>query len=75
MMTGTSTIHSNMDVIGSDGRRLGVVGKLAGDVILVDTPERGELPPTLPRAWVADVNGAVRLSKPSHVVRQVWRGM
>ena len=72
-MQNVEAISRDMDVFGSDGRRLGSVRKVAGSVILLGTSERGEVPLSIPRSWITEVNGVVRLAKPSVAVRQIWR--
>ncbi len=69
-------IREHMEVVGSDGQRVGAVDRVEGRSIKLtkDAPEaRGEHR-YIPLAWVDSVDGkAVRLNKPSAGVRQEWQ--
>ncbi len=72
MMLDFHKIHPRMDVVSSDNQRLGVVSKVAGEVLLLRSATRqGWPPPAVPRTWITEVDGVVRLAKPGSALREI----
>lgn len=76
-MPNQDRIQDDMEVVGSDGQRIGRVDHLdAGNAIKLakEDPDSGGKHHWIPTDWVDDVEGdRVRLSKPRDEVRNQWR--
>jgi hypothetical protein len=74
MHTGQSNqIREHMDVVCSDGGKLGVVDRLEGDLIKLtrdDSPDGKHH--TIPIALVSEVDDQVHLSLPGETVMRTW---
>ena len=68
-------IHKGMDVVTSDGQRLGTVRDLLEHVLFLDdvelTPDRHRS--SVPLLWVLSVDTAVRLAKSQEQVLREWQ--
>jgi hypothetical protein len=69
-------IHSEMEIIGSDGGRLGRVNHVVGDDIeLADVgPDGARRRRLIPVSWVHDINGdQIRLNLNEGAAKAAWR--
>jgi len=69
-------ILEHMEVFASDGQRVGLVDQVEGGSIKLTktSPESDGEHHFLPLDWVAAVDWAVYLNKPSDEVRRDWQG-
>lgn len=74
-MVDASMIKEHMEVVGSDGQKVGVVDKVEGSSVKLtkNDPTAGGQHHTFPVSWVADVQGSVKLNKSSQEARQQWQ--
>lgn len=74
-MVSPSDVREHMEVLGSDGGRVGRVDRVEGQSVKLtrDSPEaRGEHR-FIPLEWVASVDQAVHLSRATMDVQQEWQ--
>ena len=67
-------IREHMDVIGSDGRKVGTVDHVQGSEIrLTKSADAEGKHHLIPLGWVAKVDAHVRLSKAANDVKAQWK--
>jgi hypothetical protein len=68
-------IHKGMEVLTSDGQRLGTVRTLLGHMLFLDdaADHAQDLDATVPLSWVVSQDDAVRLAKSKDQVLQEWQ--
>ena len=74
-MLNLDKIHKGMDVVTSDGRRLGTVREVMEHVLVLDNVEAGsEFNKTsVPMIWIIAIDQGVRLAKSWEQVEKEWR--
>ncbi len=73
-MLNLDKIHKGMDVLTSDGHRLGTVREVKEHVLFLDgtaqvTPEQKA---SIPMIWIIDIDQAVQLAKSREQVEKEW---
>ncbi len=73
-MLNLAKIHKGMDVLTSDGFRIGVVREVMEHVMFLDEVEAGRQADktTVPMIWIVDVDNSVRLAKSWEQVQKEW---
>ena len=68
-------VTEHMEVLGSDGEKLGTVDKVRGDRIILtkDSAESGEVHRSIPCSWVETVDEKVTLNRSCEDARNEWR--
>jgi len=68
-------IHRGMDVLTSDGHRLGTVRELVGHIIFLDSSEAdsGGKDVSVPLIWILSTDEVVRLAKSREQVQREWQ--
>jgi hypothetical protein len=72
-MLDNSKIHKGMDVMTSDGHRLGAVRDVMEHVLFLDDVEAGSGKNSVPMMWIIDINDAVRLAKSHEQIQKEWQ--
>jgi hypothetical protein len=70
------TVRDDMEVVGSDGARVGTVDKVHGDRIVLkkDEDSAGGMHHSIPCSWVEGVEGNVTLNRTAQEAMREWRG-
>ncbi|UVF22525.1 DUF2171 domain-containing protein (plasmid) [Microvirga terrae] len=66
-------IHKGMDVLTSDGHRIGAVREVLGHVLFLDTGRCPDPKVSVSMMWIADISQAVELAKTREQVEHEWR--
>jgi hypothetical protein len=68
-------IAENMEVVGSDGERIGAVDKIRGDRVILNRkdPDSGGHHHSFPSRWIGTVDDKVTLTKTAEEARNHWR--
>lgn len=68
-------VREHMEVVGSDGERVGTVDKVSGDRIILtkNDPNAGGHHHSIPCAWIQTVDERVTINKSSQEAMQQWR--
>jgi hypothetical protein len=74
-MIDLNKVHKGMNVVTSDGKRLGTVKELLGQVMFLDGVEQATGPGdvSIPLAWIISVDKNVGLAKSREQVEQEWQ--
>ncbi len=72
---GLSRVTENMEVVGSDGERIGAVDKVRGDRILLNRndPDSGGHHHSIPSRWIQSVGDTVTLRKTAEQAKAHWK--
>lgn len=72
---GLSRVTENMEVVGSDGERIGAVDKVRGDRILLNRndPDSGGHHHSIPSRWIQSVDDKVTLRKTAEQAKAHWK--
>ena len=76
-MAKTEDIEEHMEVLGSDGKHVGIVDHLEGAArikLAKDDPKAGGRHHFIPLDWVDRVDAHVHLNKPSRDAMAEWQG-
>jgi len=74
-MLNLDKIHKGMDVMTSDGHRLGTVREVMEHVLFLDDVPAGDgrRKTSVPMIWIIDIDEAVRLAKSQQQVEMEWQ--
>ncbi|MGO4573269.1 DUF2171 domain-containing protein [Microvirga sp. 2TAF3] len=74
-MLNLDKIHEGMDVLTSDGQRLGAVREIMGHMLFLDgvtsSPEPDRT--SVPMIWIIDIGQVVHLAKSREQVEKEWQ--
>ncbi|MCW3846041.1 DUF2171 domain-containing protein [Sphingomonas sp. LB-2] len=72
---GLGRVSENMEVIGSDGTRIGAVDKVRGDRIILNRndPDSGGHHHSIPSRWIQSVDDKVTLRKTADEAKAAWK--
>lgn len=72
---GLSRVTEDMEVVGSDGERIGAVDKVRGDRIILNKndPDSGGHHHSIPSRWIDTVDGKVTLRKTAAEAKAAWK--
>ena len=70
-----SKVNEHMEVVGSDGQKVGTVDKVRGDRIILtkNDPQAGGHHHSIPSRWIESVDTSVRIRKTAEEARNHWR--
>lgn len=73
-MIDLNKIHKGMDVMTSDGQRLGAVREVMEHVLFLDEVEEasGAQKTSVPMIWIIGIDDSVRLAKSREQVQMEW---
>lgn len=68
-------VDEHMEVVGSDGEKIGTVDKVRGDKIILakNDAEAGSRHHSIPSNWIESVDSQVRVSKTAEEAKRAWR--
>ena len=68
-------VGEHMEVVASDGEKIGTVDKVRGDRIILtrNDPEAGGHHHSIPSNWIASVDDKVMISKSATEAKTAWR--
>jgi hypothetical protein len=68
-------LKEHMEVVGSDGKHVGIVDRVEGDRIKLAKadPKAGGKHHFIPRAWIGRIGAHVHLTKTSREVMEQWQ--
>ncbi|WP_230530894.1 DUF2171 domain-containing protein [Microvirga roseola] len=74
-MIDLSKIHKGMDVMTSDGQRLGAIREVMGHVLFLDDAQAaaGERDVSVPLIWIIGIDDVVHLAKSRDQVQREWQ--
>ena len=72
---GLGRVSENMEVVGSDGARIGAVDKVRGDRIILNRndPDSGGHHHSIPSRWIDSVDDKVTLRKTADEAKAAWK--
>lgn len=72
---GLRRVTEDMEVVGSDGERIGAVDKVRGDRIILNRndPDSGGHHHSIPSRWIESVDGKVTLRKTAAEAKAAWK--
>lgn len=72
---GLGRVREDMEVVGSDGERIGAVDKVRGDRIILNKndPDSGGHHHSIPSRWIDTVDGKVTLRKTGAEAKAAWK--
>jgi hypothetical protein len=74
-MPNLDKIHKGMDVLTSDGQRLGAVREVMGHMLFLDrvASSPGSNKTSVPMIWIVDIDQGVHLAKSRQQVEEEWQ--
>jgi hypothetical protein len=68
-------VREHMEVVGADGAHVGTVDKVRGEHIILarSDPAAAGVHHAIPLAWIASIDGKVRLDLPADAAMRQWR--
>ena len=68
-------VREHMEVVGADGAHVGTVDKVRGEHIVLtrSDPASAGVHHAIPLAWIASIDGKVRLNLPADAAMRQWR--